>query len=307
MNWVIVKRVAAMLAIVSSSAWATDSDTDGLADSYDIYPHDASRSIGLWREQFNHIHGRTISHLVNSPKFPHHPDVVERLDKFQGPTNLAERYGSRIHGVLYAPATGNYRFWIVGDDYAQLNLSTDAQAANKVEIASVPGWARPSEWNKYAEQKSVLIHLVAGQPYYIEALQKEGTGSDNIKVAWKRPDGQHREVINGDYFIPQVDTDGDGVFDDVDAFPLDSSESKDSDGDGVGDNADVFPNNPSETMDSDGDGVGDNRDIAPFDPNVAFGDKDNDGLADNLDVYPRDPARSDGIWREQYNLSLIHI
>ena len=41
-------------------------------------------------------------------------------------------------------------------------------------------------------------------------------------------------------------------------FPNDESESVDSDGDGVGDNADAFPNDSSETKDSDGDGVGDN-------------------------------------------------
>ena len=41
------------------------------------------------------------------------------------------------------------------------------------------------------------------------------------------------------------DSDGDGVFDDVDAFPYDPSEQSDSDGDGVGDNADAFPYDPS--------------------------------------------------------------
>ena len=35
----------------------------------------------------------------------------------------------------------------------------------------------------------------------------------------------------------------------------------DSDGDGVGDNADAFPNDSSETYDTDGDGVGDNLDV----------------------------------------------
>ena len=41
-----------------------------------------------------------------------------------------------------------------------------------------------------------------------------------------------------------VDSDGDGVADEDDAFPNDASESVDSDGDGVGDNADYAPNNP---------------------------------------------------------------
>ncbi len=40
----------------------------------------------------------------------------------------------------------------------------------------------------------------------------------------------------------------------------------DSDGDGVPDNQDAFPNDPTETTDSDGEGVGDNADAYPNDP-----------------------------------------
>ena len=42
----------------------------------------------------------------------------------------------------------------------------------------------------------------------------------------------------------------------------------DSDGDGLTDDMDAFPNDPTELLDSDGDGVGDNSDTAPSDPNV---------------------------------------
>lgn len=56
------------------------------------------------------------------------------------------------------------------------------------------------------------------------------------------------------------DSDGDGVPDDLDAFPNDPTESADSDGDGVGDNSDAFPNDPTESADTDGDGFGDNSD-----------------------------------------------
>lgn len=41
-----------------------------------------------------------------------------------------------------------------------------------------------------------------------------------------------------------VDTDGDGVPDEQDAFPKDPKEWKDTDGDGVGDNADDYPEDP---------------------------------------------------------------
>ncbi|MDA7605476.1 leucine-rich repeat protein [Verrucomicrobiales bacterium] len=57
-----------------------------------------------------------------------------------------------------------------------------------------------------------------------------------------------------------TDSDGDGVPDEDDAFPNDSTETADTDGDGVGDNADVFPNDPTEVADCDNDGVGDNAD-----------------------------------------------
>jgi subtilisin family serine protease len=58
------------------------------------------------------------------------------------------------------------------------------------------------------------------------------------------------------------DDDGDGVNDEDDAFPLDSSESVDTDGDGVGNNADE---------DDDGDGVNDDEDSHPLDANISDG------------------------------------
>ena len=94
----------------------------------------------------------------------------------------------------------------------------------------------------------------------------------------------------------EIDTDGDGVADPSDAFPLDSSETADSDFDGVGDNADVFPNDPTESGDNDNDGVGDNADLdddndgvedinddMPFDETEIF-DTDGDGIGNNTDI-----------------------
>ena len=99
----------------------------------------------------------------------------------------------------------------------------------------------------------------------------------------------------------EVDSDGDGVPDNEDAFPYDSSETKDSDGDGVGDNGDVhFPNeDSSETKDSDGDGVGNNADVFPNNPSETK-DSDSDGVGDNADAFPNNSSEtkdSDGdLW-----------
>src|SRR5450756_1162100 len=40
---------------------------------------------------------------------------------------------------------------------------------------------------KYPAQQSGAKILVGGQPYYIEAIKKQGVGAENISVAWMGP------------------------------------------------------------------------------------------------------------------------
>jgi len=82
--------------------------------------------------------------------------------------------------------------------------------------------------------------------------------------------------------VADTDDDGDGVNDNVDAFPTDPTETTDSDSDGVGDNTDAFPTDSAETSDADGDGTGDIADM----------DDDNDGVADSVDAFPLDPTET---------------
>ena len=101
-----------------------------------------------------------------------------------------------------------------------------------------------------------------------------------------------------------IDSDGDGVTDALDAFPSDVSETLDSDGDGVGDNADEFPNSANESVDSDGDGVGDNTDMFPTNGDQTT-DSDGDGYGDNSegqdgDAYPLDGSQWSDIDRDGY-------
>ena len=89
----------------------------------------------------------------------------------------------------------------------------------------------------------------------------------------------------------RLDSDGDGVGDNDDAFPNDANESADSDGDGIGDNEDAFPNDASETVDSDDDGVGDNEDAFPNNADETA-DSDGDGVGDNEDAFPNDASET---------------
>jgi hypothetical protein len=73
------------------------------------------------------------------------------------------------------------------------------------------------------------------------------------------------------------DQDGDGVMDDVDAFPLDLAASVDTDGDGYPDDW-----NPGYTAADSTTGL------------VLDDDDDNDGIVDGLDAYPLNPANPEG-------------
>jgi hypothetical protein len=104
----------------------------------------------------------------------------------------------RLYGYICPPTTGNYTFWIASDDNAELWLSTTANSSNKVRIAYNTSLTNSREWNKFATQKSAAITLTVGQLYYVEALMKEGTGSDNMAVGWAKP-GQPTTAPSGSY------------------------------------------------------------------------------------------------------------
>ena len=86
------------------------------------------------------------------------------------------------------------------------------------------------------------------------------------------------------------DMDGDGFINEMDDFPLDSSDWRDTDGDGIGDITDD---------DNDGDGWSDSdeRDCEydPDDSDSTPPDSDNDGICDLLDPTPIDAEGGSGL------------
>ena len=80
-----------------------------------------------------------------------------------------------------------------------------------------------------------------------------------------------------------LDSDEDGVDDNVDPFPNDKNEWADSDIDGVGDNSDLFPEDPAASTDTDGDGYPDE-----WNPGKT---KEDSTSELKLDQYPEDPEK----------------
>jgi hypothetical protein len=160
-------------------------------------------------ERFDGISGNSISSLISAARYPNNPDFTSTLTSFEAPSNFADNYGLQMRGYLCPPTTGNYTFWIAGDDNVELWLSTDNNSVNKKRIAYHRGWTASREWNKFSTQKSAMLTLQSGTLYYIEALMKEAGGGDNLAVGWAKP-GQGStspsQVIPGSALIPASKT-----------------------------------------------------------------------------------------------------
>ncbi|MHC4742174.1 MAG: PA14 domain-containing protein, partial [Planctomycetota bacterium] len=189
----------------------TQTIIDGSVWQFKTGPEGAGTIV---REVWNGIPGNAVSALTSDPRYPANPDSVELLTSFEGPSSSGapDEYGSRIHGLLLVAQSGFYRFWIATDDNGELWLSTNERPGGAVLISWVGdfaggGWARPGDFDDPDVTPSGPIYLEGGKRYYIAGLMKEGSGGDNIAVAWEGPDsGDERVIIPGKHLMPYVQT-----------------------------------------------------------------------------------------------------
>jgi signal transduction histidine kinase len=135
--------------------------------------------------------------------YPHRPSGWDVRRKFEAPMNWGQYFLTRMRGWLQPPVSGHYTFSIASDNSSELWLSPDADPANTKKIAFLPryAWVGPREWSKLASQRSESIWLNAGQSYYIEALQEQTVGEDNLAIAWQGPN-MTQSVIPGSHLTP---------------------------------------------------------------------------------------------------------
>ena len=146
-----------------------------------------------------------LTSLTQAANYPDNPSSETQLLTFKIPSDQGDGYGTRVHGFFISPVSGDYRFWISGDDEVELWLSSDRDPANVSLIAYVHGASTSEEnFDQFSSQTSALITLQANRPYYIMALHKEGGGRDHMAVAFSGP-GIDRQVIPGDYLMPYAD------------------------------------------------------------------------------------------------------
>ena len=130
------------------------------------------------------------------------PTTTTTLTKFEAPQNVADNYIQRIRGFLRPTVSGNYTFFVTGDDNSDLYISTSTDPAAKTRIAFINGWTLNDELYKYPSQKSAVVALVADQNYYIEATELEGGGGDNLAAYWVTPNNATPVIIPGSNLVP---------------------------------------------------------------------------------------------------------
>ncbi|MBK1882373.1 cadherin domain-containing protein [Luteolibacter pohnpeiensis] len=161
-------------------------DSGGLTTTAEIAVEVMARAVK--REVWNNVTGKEVEYLTALSSYPDHPDSTSYISMFEAPQNVGDNYGQRLSGYLRAPETGSYTFWIASDDDSELWMSSDSDPANKSLIAYALSSTGNRSWETYDTQKSATIQLTAGEYYYMEVLQKEGTGNDYAAVAWSGPD-----------------------------------------------------------------------------------------------------------------------
>ena len=221
-----------------------DSDSDGFSDKIDAFPVDST--------QWNDTDGDGFGDELYGTEGDYCPTVIgySTDDRFgcldsdgDGYSDLDSNWSLNLGGDAF-PLDSSQWIDSDGDGFG------DNLGGNKAD--SCPDIFGNSTVNKFG------------------CLDSDGDGwSDDVdafildNTQWTDIDGDsYGDMQNGNFpdSCPQIfgtstierygclDSDGDGLDDQLDPFPLDGTETKDSDGDGVGDNLDAYPNDSKKSV-----------------------------------------------------------
>ncbi len=144
-----------------------------------------------------------LTSFTQNENYPDNPSLTSSLSTFEIPSDFANGYGSRVHGLLTPSESGMYQFWISGDNEVELWISMNANPQQANREAYIHGtWSGNRDFDSMSSQETQLLHLIGGEQYYIMALHKEGDGGDHMAVAWQGPDSPERSIIDSFWIAP---------------------------------------------------------------------------------------------------------
>ncbi|KAM3595703.1 uncharacterized protein V6R79_001361 [Siganus canaliculatus] len=100
-------------------------------------------------------------------------------------------FTARARGFFLPPSSGRYVFYLHCDDRCDLHLSNSSLPEQKVKIASQP--YHVGSMTALASQKSEVLTLEEGKPYYLEILFQEFSGKAWYNVAVFREESSFTE------------------------------------------------------------------------------------------------------------------
>jgi hypothetical protein len=135
------------------------------------------------REWWDGISGSSISSLTTNIKYPLYPTGVNLwytdgggLDAPHGDSG-GDNHGERLRGYICLEQTTDVRFWLAGNDNAELTITGPNATVNLASNGR--GW---QEWT--TGSRSSVVTLLGRNHYYFEVLSKNGSGRYNASVGW---------------------------------------------------------------------------------------------------------------------------
>lgn len=136
-------------------------------------------------EKWTGTNAGSVDAFTKSERFLQAPNESRRQE---GGLDLADggnNYFIRLRSLIVPPLTGEWTFYLAGDDTARLLVSPDGQRFLKKPVAEVNLWTDRYQWTKSPTQKSNPMAMQAGTGYFLEALQYQQGGGANVAVAWQ--------------------------------------------------------------------------------------------------------------------------
>ncbi|KAI5091821.1 fibrocystin-L precursor, partial [Silurus meridionalis] len=139
---------------------------------------------GLKMEMWNNSRPQRLEEVLsyNSSRPGYSVQWVDTLS-YVWPLEL-DYFVSRFSGFFVPVETDNYYFIVKADDRVQMYFSKTGRPTDKVLIAYTTQWT--NVYNRMSTQKSEVMSLEAGKPYYIEVLHQEYGGIASVDVGFYR-------------------------------------------------------------------------------------------------------------------------
>lgn len=134
------------------------------------------------RETWNGIVGSNVNNLTESPFFYQAPGSRVLVDSSY--SLLGDNLGARTRGYITPTTTGIYTFWVAGAQETQWFFSPNTSKWDARKLSGSLSATQENNWDQNYAQRSAPQFMKAGQSYYVELLQKVGTGGGHAAVAW---------------------------------------------------------------------------------------------------------------------------